>query len=96
MTTCIKNLSREAYSCGQGALAKELSEQGKQHKRTMEALNSKASAWIFQGTLLIYLYPPSLSGLMSDIDIVQRTTWFVDAISYCAWLVSNHSLTRTG
>ncbi|KAG1752992.1 DUF1771-domain-containing protein [Suillus lakei] len=40
--------SHEAYSRREGALAKELSEKGKQHERTMEALNAEASAWIFR------------------------------------------------
>ncbi|KAF9227306.1 DUF1771-domain-containing protein [Gyrodon lividus] len=40
--------SHEAYARGDGAHAKELSEQGKQHERTMESLNAEASAWIFK------------------------------------------------
>ncbi|KIK97749.1 hypothetical protein PAXRUDRAFT_135679, partial [Paxillus rubicundulus Ve08.2h10] len=40
--------SHEAYSRGEGARAKELSEKGKQHERVMESLNAEASAWIFR------------------------------------------------
>ncbi|KAG0696970.1 hypothetical protein DFH29DRAFT_1004161 [Suillus ampliporus] len=40
--------SREAYARRERALAKELSEKGKQHEHTMEALNAEASAWIFR------------------------------------------------
>ncbi|KIJ18670.1 hypothetical protein PAXINDRAFT_110204 [Paxillus involutus ATCC 200175] len=41
--------SHEAYSRGEGARAKELSEKGKQHERVMENLNAEASTWIFRG-----------------------------------------------
>lgn len=47
MAKCFQQ-SHEAYSRREGALAKELSEKGKQHERTMEALNAEASAWIFR------------------------------------------------
>ncbi|KAI9569701.1 DUF1771-domain-containing protein [Boletus coccyginus] len=40
--------SHEAYGRGDGAHAKELSEQGKQHERTMVSLNAEACAWIFR------------------------------------------------
>ena len=42
--------SHEAYARGNGALAKQLSDQGKEHKREMEGLNKRASDWIFNGT----------------------------------------------
>jgi hypothetical protein len=48
MARCFQN-SHEAYGRGDGARAKELSEKGKQHERTMESLNAEASAWIFRG-----------------------------------------------
>ncbi|SJL10223.1 uncharacterized protein ARMOST_13607 [Armillaria ostoyae] len=41
------NESREAYSRGNGAAAKELSKQGKNHKQKMEQLNKEASDWIY-------------------------------------------------
>jgi hypothetical protein len=41
--------SHSAYSSGDGARAKELSEQGKAHQREMERLNEQASEWIFRG-----------------------------------------------
>ncbi|KAG2368410.1 hypothetical protein BDR07DRAFT_69275 [Suillus spraguei] len=47
MAECFRQ-SHEAYSRREGALAKELSEKGKKHKCTMEALNAEASAWIFR------------------------------------------------
>jgi hypothetical protein len=42
--------SHEAYARGDGALAKQLSDKGKEHKRKMEGLNKQASDWIFNGT----------------------------------------------
>ncbi|EIN11801.1 DUF1771-domain-containing protein [Punctularia strigosozonata HHB-11173 SS5] len=39
--------SHEAYSRGDGAMAKELSNKGKAHQAKMEELNHKASEWIF-------------------------------------------------
>jgi len=47
MARCFQQ-SHEAYGGGDGARAKELSEKGKQHERTMESLNAEASAWIFR------------------------------------------------
>lgn len=44
--------SHEAYSRGDGALAKELSNQGKDHQKKMEALNKEASDWIYIGTFI--------------------------------------------
>lgn len=40
--------SREAYENGDGAAAKELSEQGKEHGRKMEEYNRQASEYIFR------------------------------------------------
>ena len=39
--------SHEAYSRGDGAGAKQLSNQGKEHQYKMESLNKQASDWIF-------------------------------------------------
>jgi hypothetical protein len=47
MAKCFED-SHEAYARKDGALAKELSNQGKEHKRKMEELNAQASAWIFK------------------------------------------------
>ncbi|KAI6021473.1 hypothetical protein PISMIDRAFT_674559 [Pisolithus microcarpus 441] len=47
MAQCYRQ-SHEAYQQGQGALAKELSEKGGEHKRRMERLNAEASAQIFR------------------------------------------------
>lgn len=41
--------SHEAYARGDGARAKELSNQGKEHQRQMNDLNKQASDWIFIG-----------------------------------------------
>jgi hypothetical protein len=41
--------SHAAYARGDGAAAKELSNQGKAHQKEMERLNAEASAWIFRG-----------------------------------------------
>jgi len=40
--------SQEAYQSGDGAKAKELSNEGKRHKAEMERLNQEASEWIFK------------------------------------------------
>ncbi|KAH7926704.1 DUF1771-domain-containing protein [Leucogyrophana mollusca] len=47
MAQCFQQ-SHEAYARHDGALAKELSLQGKQHEREMERLNAEASEWIFR------------------------------------------------
>ncbi|EGN99955.1 hypothetical protein SERLA73DRAFT_106863 [Serpula lacrymans var. lacrymans S7.3] len=47
MAQCFQE-SHEAYSNHDGALAKELSEKGKEHERNMERLNDEASEWIFK------------------------------------------------
>jgi len=48
MARCFQE-SKEAYSRGDGARAKQLSNEGKEHKRQMEELNEQASAWIYVG-----------------------------------------------
>jgi len=48
MARCFQE-SHEAYSRGDGAKAKELSNEGKEHQRNMEKLNKQASDWIFVG-----------------------------------------------
>jgi Domain of unknown function (DUF1771) len=45
--------SQEAYARGDGALAKQLSMEGKEHQRKMESLNKEASDWIFLGAFQI-------------------------------------------
>lgn len=44
--------SKRAYEGGDGARAKQLSEEGKKHKAQMEALHKQASDWIYHGWLL--------------------------------------------
>ena len=46
MASCFEE-SRLAYVAGDRALAKALSNEGKEHKERMEQLNAEASAWIF-------------------------------------------------
>jgi len=46
MAKCFQQ-SHEAYSRGDGALAKDLSNQGKDHQRKMENFNKEASDFIF-------------------------------------------------
>lgn len=70
MAKCFQQ-SHDAYSRREGALAKELSEKGKRHERTMEALNAEASAWIFRGMLSYFV------SVWLDIGIAQRTIRFV-------------------
>ena len=41
--------SHQAYSGGDGARAKELSNAGKKHQAEMERLNREASEWIYVG-----------------------------------------------
>ena len=53
MAKCFEE-SHQAYSQGDGALAKELSNKGKQHQAEMERLNKEASEWIFTGACSLY------------------------------------------
>ncbi|TCD67084.1 hypothetical protein EIP91_000597, partial [Steccherinum ochraceum] len=46
MAQCFER-SHQAYAGGDGALAKELSNEGKRHQQEMERLNREASQWIF-------------------------------------------------
>ncbi|KAI0949644.1 hypothetical protein AcW1_009191 [Taiwanofungus camphoratus] len=46
MARCFEE-SHTAYARGEGARAKELSNEGKTHQREMERLNAQASEWIF-------------------------------------------------
>jgi len=48
MAQCFQQ-SHEAYARRDGALAKDLSNQGKEHQRNMEELNKQAGDWIFIG-----------------------------------------------
>lgn len=48
MARCFQE-SHEAYAAGNGAKAKELSNEGRQHQAEMNRLNQEASNWIFQG-----------------------------------------------
>ena len=46
MARCFEE-SQQSYTSGDGAKAKVLSNEGKQHKARMEELNAEASAWIY-------------------------------------------------
>lgn len=54
--------SKQAYESGDGAKAKQLSEEGKRHKQEMERLNGEASDWIYHGKSF-HAYSPFLSRL---------------------------------
>jgi hypothetical protein len=41
--------SQEAYRRGDGALAKQLSEEGKRHQAEMNRLNQEAARWVYRG-----------------------------------------------
>lgn len=51
MAQCFQE-SHDAYARGDGAGAKDLSNQGKDHQRKMEQLNKQASDWIYFGPFL--------------------------------------------
>ena len=55
MASCFEE-SRLAYVTGDRALAKELSNEGKEHKERMVQFHEKASAWIFASKLR---WPPT-------------------------------------
>lgn len=46
MANCFEE-SKRAYGSGDGAKAKMLSNEGKEHKERMEQLHAEASAWIY-------------------------------------------------
>ena len=46
MARCFEE-SKQAYTSGDGAHAKALSNEGKAHKAEMEQLNAEASAWVY-------------------------------------------------
>lgn len=46
MARCFEE-SKRAYTSGDGAHAKALSNEGKEHKAKMERLHGEASAWIY-------------------------------------------------
>lgn len=60
--------SHQAYSRGDGALAKQLSNQGKDHQRRMEQLNKEASDWIFAGQVPSLLHDAKLPALLFIVD----------------------------
>ena len=47
--------SKRAYESGDGARAKQLSEEGKRHKAEMENLNRQASDWIYHGKTSLHV-----------------------------------------
>jgi hypothetical protein len=47
--------SKRAYESGDGARAKQLSEEGKRYKASMEELNQQASDWIYHGETSFYI-----------------------------------------
>lgn len=79
MAKCFQE-SHEAYARGDGALAKELSNQGKEHQKQMERLNQSASDFIFIGSFtaiqFIFLttdFLPSENNKVSNLkDLLPR------------------------
>ncbi|KAI9456617.1 hypothetical protein F5148DRAFT_984370, partial [Russula earlei] len=55
--------SHAAHARKDGAAAKELSDEAKEHQREMERLNAEASAWIFRGECTSKLGEVDLHGL---------------------------------
>jgi hypothetical protein len=43
--------SKRAYSSGDGARAKQLSNEGHEHQRKKDNLNKQAAEWIYNGSL---------------------------------------------
>lgn len=50
MARCFEE-SQQAYTAGDGAKAKALSNEGKEHRANMEQLNAEASSWIYASEL---------------------------------------------
>lgn len=55
MAKCFEQ-SHAAYQSGDGARAKQLSNEGNEHKRKMNEFNAKASEWIFHGMTDFLVY----------------------------------------
>ncbi|KAK0480422.1 hypothetical protein EDD18DRAFT_1086021, partial [Armillaria luteobubalina] len=77
MAKCFSG-SHEAFDRGDHAAAKDLSNQGKDHKQKMEQLNKEASTWIYRGQ------PPG------EIDLhglyVKEAITYTDTALAEAWL----------
>ena len=67
MSRCFDE-SHRAYEAGDGARAKELSNEGHAHQREMNNLNAQASDWIFQGG-----HPAMRRMMKNDIDLSFAT-----------------------
>ena len=70
MASCFEE-SKRAYGGGDGARAKILSNEGKEHKAKMEELNAEASAWIYASELWMILQ----STIPQVISRVCRATY---------------------
>lgn len=80
MARCFEE-SHTAYARGEGARAKELSNEGKTHQREMERLNAQASEWIFVGAYAVTNVPSSPARAFAlttlhvlYMDFVQKIT----------------------
>lgn len=61
--------SQQAYKSGDGARAKQLSEEGKRHKAEMEALNQQAADWIYYGkTKALHIRPQADHYIANNTD----------------------------
>lgn len=56
MARCFEE-SQRAYTSGDGAKAKVLSNEGKEHKAKMEQLHAEASSWIYASELRWFFSP---------------------------------------
>ncbi len=58
--------SRDAYQNGDGARAKQLSDEGRRHKAEMEALNRQACDWIYHGATNSHIHKRDSDSLVAN------------------------------
>jgi hypothetical protein len=80
MARCFQQ-SHEAYARGDGAAAKQLSNQGHEHQHKMESLNKQASDWIFVGMWI--------NGVSSQVAVDYNVPLHVQKITKCVIKKSN-------
>jgi uncharacterized protein HemX len=71
MAQCFQQ-SHEAYARRDGALAKDLSSQGKEHQRKMEEFNKQASDWIFIGAQFSLNLFANIPTLLENNKVLTR------------------------
>jgi DNA-nicking Smr family endonuclease len=93
--------SRDAYQNGDGARAKQLSDEGRRHKAEMEALNRQACDWIYHGATNSHIHKRDSDSLVAnntdsdpnEIDLhglyvkeaVERTEQAIQAAQRCGY-----------